>query len=116
MTRSDTVYKFTDIVYSVEEIKSKCIPVFASFNLIEVNLFGSYAKNSATKFSDVDLLINAEDRFDLIDLSKLIDELSSVLQKEVDIVIQCDLKKDFYDMIRKDLILLYDNNQRHGLS
>ncbi len=46
-------------VFTKEEIKTRLIPVFVHYGIKEARLFGSYAKNSATGKSDVDLYVDS---------------------------------------------------------
>ncbi|MBQ6396336.1 nucleotidyltransferase domain-containing protein [Candidatus Saccharibacteria bacterium] len=46
-------------VFTTEEIKTRLKPVFVFYNVKEARLFGSYAKKTATKKSDVDLCVNS---------------------------------------------------------
>ena len=44
---------------SVKDIQERLKPVFANHNIRQAILFGSYGKGTATKQSDVDLLVNS---------------------------------------------------------
>ncbi|MBF0818431.1 nucleotidyltransferase family protein [Streptococcus acidominimus] len=48
------------MVYTLEELKEKVIPIAEKHHLSKVYLFGSYARNEADKDSDVDLVVDQE--------------------------------------------------------
>ena len=75
----------SDYLYSIEEIKDKVLPIFYEHGINEVYLFGSYAKGTANKDSDVDLLFSANIIPGMVYLGELKYALSSALGKEVDI-------------------------------
>ena len=76
----------SDKVYSIEEIKAIVVPICKKFFVKQLFLFGSYAKQSANHESDIDLLLDTEQRLDLETYGELEDELTDSLEKDVDIV------------------------------
>jgi predicted nucleotidyltransferase len=46
------------MVYTIEQLKERVIPVAVKYQLRAVYLFGSYAKGEATDESDVDILVD----------------------------------------------------------
>jgi predicted nucleotidyltransferase len=48
------------MVYSVEDIRARVIPLAKKYGLKSVLLFGSYARGEATGASDVDLLVDSD--------------------------------------------------------
>ena len=46
------------MIYTVQEIQSRVMPVAKKYGIKAVFLFGSYAKGTATEDSDIDLLID----------------------------------------------------------
>lgn len=46
-------------IYSYEEIKIRLFPVFRQFGVKKAVLFGSYGKGTATRKSDIDLLVDS---------------------------------------------------------
>lgn len=51
----------------------------------EIGVFGSYVKNLQTKNSDIDILIDFTDDIDIFTVADLINFLSSIFGKKVDI-------------------------------
>ncbi len=71
-------------VYSIEEIKKILKEILEDKPVYQVILFGSYAKNMATKESDLDLIIDTKSELRGFALMKLICEIEEKLQKDVD--------------------------------
>ncbi len=46
-----------NVIYTIDEIRERIVPIAQRFGLKRVILFGSYARNDATKDSDIDLII-----------------------------------------------------------
>lgn len=110
------------MIYTIEEIKEICLPIFLEKNLKKVYLFGSYARDMATNTSDLDFLIDGEGSslktlFDQIALQL---SLERVLEKEVDLITvnavnsEINQKKSpgFKENIQKDLVVIYDRDER----
>lgn len=101
------------MVYTIDEIKAKIIPVAKQYNLSKVYLFGSYARGEEDENSDVDIA------FELDDVSKYMDvygSLSSIFGEKVDILLVSDLlspRTNIGELVKKsflnDRILLYHN-------
>ena len=73
-------------VFTVDELKKLLIPVFQNYNVRRAVLFGSYSKGSATPESDVDLIMEFNAPVTLITISKIKNQLESILESNVDIV------------------------------
>lgn len=54
------------MVYTMDEIREKAIPIAQKFGIKRLSLFGSYARNEANDESDVDFIINGDDLHGLI--------------------------------------------------
>lgn len=49
-----------ETVFEIDTIKNKLEPVFKNYDVSYAVLFGSYAKGTATKKSDVDLMVDSK--------------------------------------------------------
>lgn len=49
-----------ETVFAIDTIKNKLEPVFKNYDVASAVLFGSYAKGTATKKSDVDLMVDSK--------------------------------------------------------
>ena len=75
-------------ILSMEQIKSVCADVFASYDVDFCYLFGSYAKGKAKETSDVDLLLSTETSG--LRFYELAEKLREGLHKKIDLL---DLKQ-----------------------
>lgn len=99
------------MIYTLDDIEAKIIPIAKQYNISKVYLFGSYARGEEDENSDIDIALELED------ISKYMDvygSLSSIFSRNVDILLVSDLlspstnigalvKKSFLN----DRILLY---------
>ena len=99
------------VIYTLDDIEAKIIPIAKQYNISKVYLFGSYARGEEDENSDIDIALELED------VSKYMDvygSLSSIFGGNVDILLVSDLlsprtyigalvKKSFLN----DRILLY---------
>lgn len=72
------------MIYTVQEIQSRVMPVAKKYGIKAVFLFGSYAKGTATEDSDIDLLIDTSGTAlrSLLSLGALYNDLEAVLEKK----------------------------------
>lgn len=94
---------------TIDEIKNAVSKVGKKYGIKSAYLFGSYAKNTATERSDVDLIIDDGGNIkSLIGLSgfrlDLIDELGGV---DVDVLTEDGMKPRFFELIKGDRVLIY---------
>lgn len=99
---------FKKMIYTVEEIKTRAIPVAQEYGVQSMSLFGSYARGDATEDSDVDFLIERGDIHDLLDYVGFINDLETVLECHVDVVSTGIEDKSFLALIMKDRVVLYE--------
>lgn len=71
-------------IYTIEEIKNMLEALLSDKPVYKVILFGSYAKQKATKKSDIDLIIDTNSELKGFALLKLICQIEEKLQKKVD--------------------------------
>jgi len=85
----------------LEEILAKNESVKSAY------LFGSYSKGKASSSSDVDIYLEADEKFSLFNLTDLQNKLENKLVKKVDLVVN---SKDeyFLNHIKKERIQLYE--------
>ena len=58
------------MIYTIEEIKQKAIPIAQEYGVDSMSLFGSYARGEASEDSDLDFFIDRGDIKGLLDLFK----------------------------------------------
>ena len=71
-------------IYTIEEMKNILTEFLKDKPVYQVILFGSYAKKTATKKSDIDLLIDTKATLKGFALLKLICQIEEKLQKQID--------------------------------
>ncbi|MCI8277644.1 MAG: nucleotidyltransferase domain-containing protein [Clostridia bacterium] len=71
-------------IYTIEEIKAILTTVLDNMPVYSVVLFGSYAKNCATKNSDLDFIIDTKENLKGFKLFSLITKIEEAFKKEVD--------------------------------
>lgn len=94
--------------YTVEEIKTKTIPIAKAYGVSKMSLFGSYARGEANDDSDVDLYIDKGRLKSLLQYFSFIDELEKNLGCHVDVVTTGIEDRSFLESITKEGILLYE--------
>lgn len=71
-------------IYTIDEIKKILAKILENMPVYQVILFGSYAKNTATQSSDIDLIIDTRESLMGFKLFSLIAQIEETFQKEVD--------------------------------
>ena len=71
-------------VYTIEEIKKILNNILKNTTVYSVVLFGSYAKNSANKNSDLDFIIDTKETLMGFKLYSLISKIEDAFKKQVD--------------------------------
>lgn len=71
---------------TIAQIKSISEPILRNHGVTKAAIFGSMASQSFTPFSDVDILIELDDSYSLLDIIGLKIELEDALARKVDLV------------------------------
>lgn len=71
-----------------------------------VGIFGSYARNTQTPESDLDIIVNLRKPINLLEFIKLEAELSRLLKVKVDLVTEKSINKHLESSIQKDIIYI----------
>jgi len=93
-----------------QAIINKLQGFFPAYPVEKAWIFGSYARGEDTRISDLDVLV----RFDknatitLIDYAKIMNNLSDLLHKKVDLVQEGTLYKFAQESVENDKILVYE--------
>jgi predicted nucleotidyltransferase len=87
------------------EIKKIILSHLKDYNVLQVGIFGSFARGDNKKGSDLDILVEFKESPSLLTLIKLENDLSEILGIKVDLVTTGALKnKRIKKSIKKDLI------------
>ena len=96
------------MIYTIEEIKEKAIPIAIEYEIDSMSLFGSYARGEATNDSDVDFLIEKGKIKGLLDFIGFIQDLEEIFNCHVDVVTTGIEDKSFLSTIKKEGVLIYE--------
>lgn len=95
-------------VYTIEEIRKICIPIFQKKDYInKVYLFGSYARNEATSISDIDFAVFLSNKKIGLEFYSLYEMLSNALNKKVDVLCEEEINRIMKKAFDKDKVLIY---------
>jgi uncharacterized protein len=72
-----------------------------------LGLFGSYATGQEREDSDVDLLVDFKNTKSLLEKGRVLIELQSLFNREIDLVSRKNIKSSLKPYINKQLITLY---------
>ena len=106
------------MIYTLDEIRNRIVPVAQKYQLRAVYLFGSYARNEATESSDVDILIDRHGSKirGMFDMGGLYNDLRECIGKEIDLVTTQTLEQQstrqrtpwFVENLYRERIKLYE--------
>lgn len=97
-------------IYTIEELKEMLSEILKKFSVKKAILFGSYAKNTPTPTSDIDLVIDSEGKLLNINFYGLLEELVEKMEKNIDLFEISEIQKNsrIYDDIRKEGVVVYE--------
>ncbi|MCI8961856.1 MAG: nucleotidyltransferase domain-containing protein [Clostridia bacterium] len=100
----------SDKVYTIEELRVILQDILKKFAVKKAILFGSYAKNTSTSKSDIDLVIDSEGKLLNIYFYGLLEDLVEKLQKNVDLFEISEIQKDsrIYNDIQNEGVIVYE--------
>jgi predicted nucleotidyltransferase len=95
-------------LYTVDEVKRIVSPIARRWDVLQMWLFGSYARGEATPESDIDILVDPEEPCGYVKLAGLLIDLEEALGMEVDLQTTDSFGEEFLAHIAKDEILIYE--------
>ena len=106
------------MIYTLDEIKKRILPVIEKYDIPAMYLFGSYARGEATEESDLDFLVDTTGTSltSLLALGALYCDLEEVFQKSIDLITVCSVmqnvetesERSFRDTIIRERVKLND--------
>ena len=96
------------MIYTIDEIKQKTVPIAKRYGVKSMSLFGSYARGEANDESDVDFYIDAGKIRGLIRYFGFVNDLEDELKCHVDVITTGINDKSFLSSIMRDRVLLYE--------
>jgi predicted nucleotidyltransferase len=85
-----------------EKIKVAILPILRKYNVKRAGVFGSAARDEANKNSDIDILVEIEDRITLLDFVRLKLELEEALGRKIDLGEYAAIKPIIREQILKE--------------
>lgn len=95
----------------LEKIKEKIKPIAKKYNLVYVWVFGSYAKKSQTKDSDIDIIVRTEDVIGGFKIVEVKFALEDALKKQVDIITTGSIKGSLLENEDLNEVLVYSSEE-----
>lgn len=92
---------------NVDEIQKKSSPVFKKYRIKKAGLFGSYARRSDAKTSDIDILIELNTVPSLLEFIRIKLDLEKALNRKVDLVEYSTIKPLLKRHILQEEIRIY---------
>jgi len=86
--------------------RTKILDLARKHGIHNVRIFGSMAKGSATLSSDVDLLVDLDEGYDLFDLGACLMDLQDLLHRKIDMVTQDALHPRIREKILREAVPL----------
>lgn len=106
------------MVYTLDEIKRRVLPILEKYRIPAMYLFGSYARGDATEQSDLDFLVDTTgtDLTSLLRLGALYCDLEDAFQKPIDLITISSIMQessmesdiDFRNTVLKERVRLDD--------
>ena len=93
-----------------QAIINKLQAFFPAYPIEKAWVFGSYARGEETRKSDLDVLVRFDKnaKITLIDYAKIMNNLSDLVHKKVDLVEEGTLYKFAQESVEHDKILVYE--------
>lgn len=97
-------------IYTIAEIKAILKKLLENMPVYSVILFGSYAKNSANKNSDLDLIIDTKETLMGFKLYSLITKIEEAFNKDVDAFEKSEILENsrIDEEIKKTGVVVYE--------
>ena len=98
------------MVFTIEDIKKRVIPIVIKYGINTFSLFGSYARGEATDDSDLDFVMDKGDLRGLQYVS-LVQDLEDEFDCHVDVISKGSSNKKFLEAVSKEEVLLYERKR-----
>jgi len=94
------------------KINDTILEVLKPYNPIEVALFGSYARGTETKDSDIDIAVEFPRGFTLFDMGAILNDFKEIHKLNIDLVDFRGMSDKFKRAITPDLKYIYRSVQQ----
>ena len=86
----------------IEDIKKKILPILKKYGVKKAGVFGSIVRGEAKEDSDIDILVEIDNKISLLDFIGLKLELEEALRRKVDLGEYSVIKPVIKDQILKE--------------
>ena len=76
------------------------------YKLLEIAIFGSYARGEQKESSDIDILVEFSETPTLLDIVDLRDYLTELLETKVDLVMKKNIRTSFANQIISEMVAI----------
>lgn len=98
-------------IQEISEVNELVRSLFKQYRITRAAVFGSFARGSVKKNSDIDILVSFESKYDLLDIIGLKQDLEEILGRKVDLLTFNSLKDDeFSQLVLKEARTIYEKN------
>ena len=98
------------MVFTIDDIKRRVIPIVIKYGINTFSLFGSYARGEANEDSDLDFVMDKGDLRGLQYVS-LVQDLEEEFDCHVDVISKGSSNKKFLDAVSGEEVLLYERER-----
>lgn len=95
---------------SIKDIKIKILPILKKEGVEKAAIFGSFARGTENKRSDVDILVKLNNSKTLLDLVGLKLELENKLGRKVDVITYNSLNRHLKKIILDEQKVIYEKS------
>lgn len=81
-------------IYSIEEIKAMLYEILNNTDVEKAILFGSYAKQTASKNSDIDILIDSNGKIKGLKFYAIMGQIKEKFDKDVDVIEKTEIDRN----------------------
>jgi len=92
---------------NIQQIKTIVTPILQKHKISKAGIFGSFAKNSMNNDSDIDILVELNSDFSLLDFVRVKLDLEEVLKTKVDLVEYKSIKTRLRNKILAEEMRIY---------
>jgi len=89
------------------EIIKKIVTYLQNQKVLEIGIFGSFARDQMTDSSDIDVLVEYSRGTTILDIVKMKEELFTLIGRKVDLVSKRAVQKRIMENIKNDLQTVY---------
>jgi len=101
------------MILTISAIQNIVEPIVKNFPVRQVILFGSYARQEANEYSDVDLIVDSGGALDGISFFTIVGDIAKQLPVKSDVFEMQEIEKfsNFYLAVEREGVIIYDRER-----